>query len=95
MEMPEGRNTVDILEMIGIEIPCRTCGGRYEVSLKKIALSQQMLHEGCPVRAETECPPLFLSGFVEQELTQDLQRVWSRLEKAARDVNGEVKLHSA
>jgi hypothetical protein len=84
---------MDILEMIGIEIPCRSCGGRYEVSLKKIALSQQMLHEGCPVRAETECPPLFLSGFVDQELTQDLQKLWSRLEKEARGVNGEVKLH--
>ena len=47
---------MDILEMVGIEIPCRNCGGRYEVSLKKIALSQQMLHEGCPVRAETESP---------------------------------------
>ena len=85
---------MDILEMVAIEIPCRTCGGRYEVSLKKIALSQQMLHDGCPVRAETECPPLFLSGFVDRELTQDLQRIWSRLEKEARGVNGEVKLHS-
>jgi hypothetical protein len=26
---------------------------------------------------------------------QDLQRIWSRLEKEARGVNGEVKLHSA
>ena len=86
---------MDILEMVGIEIPCRNCGGRYEVSLKKIALSQQMLHEGCPVRAETECPPLFLSSFVDHELTQDLQKIWSRLEKEARGVNGEVKLHSA
>jgi hypothetical protein len=81
--------------VVAIEIPCRTCGGRYEVSLKKIALSQQMLHEGCPVRAETECPPLFLAGFVDRELTQDLQRIWSLLEKEARGVNGEVKLHSA
>jgi hypothetical protein len=86
---------MDILEMVGIEIPCRSCGGRYEVSLKKIALSQQMLHAGCPVRAETECPPLLLSGFVDQELTQDLQKIWSRLEKEAHGVNGEVKLHCA
>ena len=41
---------MDILEVVGIEIPCRNCGGRYEVSLKKIALSEQMLHDGCPVR---------------------------------------------
>jgi len=81
--------------MVGIEIPCRSCGGRYEVSLKKIALSQQMLHEGCPVRAETECPPLFLSGLVDRELIQDLQRIWSRLEKEARAANGKVKLHAA
>lgn len=86
---------MDILEIVAIEIPCRSCGGRYEVSLKKIAVSQQMLHEGCPVRAETECPPLFLSGFVDTELARDLQSVWSRLEKEARWVNGEVKLHCA
>jgi hypothetical protein len=74
---------VDIPEMVGIEIPCRNCGGRYEVSLKKIALSQQMLHEGRPVRAETECPPLFLSSFVDQELTQDLQRICASKRKLA------------
>jgi len=86
---------MDILEVVGIEIPCRNCGGRYEVSLKKIALSEQMLHDGCPVRAETDCPPLFLSRLVDRELIQDLQVIWSRLEKEARGVNGEVKLHSA
>ena len=86
---------MDILDMVGIEVPCRSCGGRYEVSLKKISLSQQMLHDGCPVQAETDCPPLFLSGFVDRELAQDLQELWSRLEKEAHGVNGEVKLHSA
>lgn len=84
---------MDILDIVGIEIPCRICGGRYEVSLKKISLSQQMLHEGCPVRAETECPPLFLSGFVDRGLIEDLQRVWARLEQEARAVAGEVKVH--
>jgi len=86
---------MDILEMVGIEIPCRNCGGRYEVSLKKIAISQQMLHDGCPVRAETECPPLFISNFVDRELTRDLQNIWSRLEKEAHGVNGEVRVRSA
>ena len=86
---------MDILEMVGIEIPCRSCGGRYEVSLKKIALSQQMLHDGCPVQAATDCPPLFLSGLADRELIQDLQVIWSRLEEEARGVKGEVKLHSA
>ncbi|MGA2713533.1 MAG: hypothetical protein ABSG41_10550 [Bryobacteraceae bacterium] len=86
---------MDILEILAIEIPCRTCGGRYEVTLKQVALSQQMLHEGCPVRAETECPPLFYSGFVDRELAQDLQKIWSRLEQEARGASGEVKVHCA
>ena len=86
---------MDILEIVAIEIPCSTCGGRYEVTLKQIALSQQMLHEGCPVRVETECPPLSFSGLVDQELIQDLQKIWLRLEKKARGASGELKLHSA
>jgi hypothetical protein len=46
--------------------------GRYEVTLKQVALSRQIMHEGCPVLPETECPPLFCSGFVDRELVGDL-----------------------
>ena len=83
---------MDILEMVAIEIPCSACGGRYEVTLKQIALSQQMLHEGCPVQVEDECPPLAYSGLADQELVQELQRVWVQLEEKARRVSREVKL---
>ena len=82
----------DILEIVAIEIPCSACGGRYEVTLKQVALSQKMLHEGCPVQVETECPPLAYSGLVDPELVQELQRVWVRLEEKARGAGGEVKL---
>jgi len=51
-----------------------------------------MLHEGCPVQVETECPPLAYSGLVDQELVQELQRVWVRLEEKAREAGGELKL---
>jgi hypothetical protein len=34
---------MDILEIVAIEIPCSACGERYEVTLKQVALSQQML----------------------------------------------------
>ncbi len=84
---------MNILDVIAIEVPCEACGGRYEITLNQIALSQQIMHEGCPVRAETECPPLFYAGFVDGDLAQDLQRVWSRLEKEAHGVNGKVILH--
>ena len=83
----------DILEIVAIEIPCSACGGRYEVTLKQVALSQQMLHEGCPVQVVDECPPLAYAGMVDQELVQELQKVWLRLEEKARGASGELKLH--
>jgi hypothetical protein len=83
---------MDILEIVAIEIPCSACGGRYEVTLKQVTLSQKMLHEGCPVQVETECPPLAYSGMVDQELVQELQRVWVRLEEEAHGAGGELRL---
>ena len=88
-----GGTFTDILELVSIEIPCSACGGRYEVTLKQVALSQKMLHEGCPVQVERECPPLFYSGLVGRELVQELQMVWARLEEKAREASGELKLH--
>lgn len=85
---------MDILESVAIEIPCGTCGGRYEVTLKQVALSRQMLHEGCPVQDERECPPLYYAGLVESGVAQELQRVWTLLERQVRDAGGEVKLLS-
>jgi hypothetical protein len=84
---------MDILELVAIEIPCNACGGRYEVPLKQIALSQQMLHDGCPVQVVEECPPLAYSGLVDQELIHELQKVWMLLEEKARAAGGELKLH--
>jgi hypothetical protein len=52
-----------------------------------------MLHEGCPVQVVDECPPLAYSGLVDQELVQELQKVWVRLEEKARGASGELKLH--
>jgi hypothetical protein len=63
------------------------------VTLKEIALSQQMLHEGCPVQVVDECPPLAYSGLVDQELVQEPQSVWVRLDDKARGASGELRLH--
>jgi hypothetical protein len=66
--------------------------GGYEVAVKEIALSQQMLREGCPVQVVDECPPLAYSGLVDPELVQELQKVWVRLDEKARGASGELKL---
>ena len=86
---------MDILEAVAIELPCSACGGRYEVTLKQITLSQEMMHEGCPVQVESECPPVAYSGLVDQEVVRELQRVWARLEERAHEAGGEVRLRSA
>jgi hypothetical protein len=67
--------------------------GRYEITLKQIALSQLMIHEGCPVQVVDECPPLAYSGLADQELIQELRKVWARLEEEARKESGELKVH--
>jgi hypothetical protein len=85
---------MNILEAVAIEIPCSACGGRYEVTLKQVALSQGMMHEGCPVQVVDECPPLAYSGLVDQEVIEELQRVWARLEEKAHGAGGEVRLRA-
>jgi len=85
---------MNILEKVAIEFPCRACGGRYEVTLKQVLLSQEMIHEGCPVQIVDECPPLVYSGLADQEIIQELQRVWMRLEEKARGDGGELRLRS-
>jgi folate-binding Fe-S cluster repair protein YgfZ len=61
-EMPQWkfqmtRNPVDILEMVGIEIPCRNCAGQYGVSLEKIALSQEARGVNGEVKRSRSCTP--------------------------------------
>lgn len=85
---------MNILEKLAVEIPCSACGGRYEVTLQQILLSQEMLHEGCPVQVVDECPPLAYSGLLDRESVLELQAVWARLEKKAQGAGGELKFRS-
>jgi len=92
MGVPNGGISTDILESVAIAIPCRACGRSYEVTLKQVALSHQMIHDGCPVRAETECPPLYYAPLVDPGLAKGLEEVWGRLEQEARAAGGELKV---
>ena len=85
---------MEILEKVAIEIPCAACGGRYQLSLKQVMLSQEMMHEGCPVHVDRDCPPLVYSDLVDEETLKELQRVWARLEEKARGVSGKITLRS-
>lgn len=85
---------MDILEAIAVELRCGACGGRYEVALKHVLLSQHMLHEGCPVPTHftTECAPIFYADLLDRELLEELQQTWRRLEEKVRATGRELVL---
>ncbi len=86
---------MNILDSIAVRLPCRRCGEEYEVPLRDIVLSHAMLHEGCPVLEESECPPLAQSKLIGLGPLEDLQYIWDRLEESARAAGGRLVLHSS
>lgn len=86
---------MNILDAVAISLPCHSCGGNYQVPLRDVLLSHTVLHQGCPVSQETECPPVFQSRLFERGEVEEFQRVWSRLENHARSDGGELVLLGA
>lgn len=86
---------VDILETVSIELSCVGSKGRYEVTLKQVLLSHEMLHDGCPVPPSftSECWPLYYADFATYDFIRELERIWLRLDEGARAVGGELLLH--
>jgi hypothetical protein len=83
---------MDILSLAAIRLQCAQCGEPYLVPLRDIALSHQIMHEGCPVPEETECPPLFQSRLASEWAVKTLDQAWRRLERRAMAVGGELVL---
>ena len=83
---------MNILDAVGISLPCHSCGNNYHVPLRDVLLSHTILHEGCPVRQETECPPVFQSRLFEPKDIEELERTWNQLEQRARADGGELVL---
>jgi len=83
---------MDILASAAIQMPCSHCGQPYSVPLSDILLSHKIMHDGCPVTQETECPPVFQSRLATQSAIENLRRAWRRLEKKAQQDGGELVL---
>ena len=80
----------NLLEFLGLELPCPLCGHFYRLPLKSVAISKRMLHEGCPVSDERECPPILYGPLVAPSLLHDLQASWARLAVRAQELGGRV-----
>ena len=86
---------MDILDAIGIRLPCRGCGEPYEVPLRDIHLSHDVMnHEGCPGTPETECPPIFQVFLADDPDILALQQAWQRLQERASKDGGELVIMS-
>jgi hypothetical protein len=80
----------DLLEAIAIEVPCLVCHESYRVSLRKIRLSQLMMHDGCSVRHFADCPPAALFQLIDPEVVREFEAAVRRIEAAARGVGGHL-----
>ncbi|MCC7415571.1 MAG: hypothetical protein IT176_00405 [Acidobacteria bacterium] len=70
---------LDLLQYLAVRVPCAACGQHYEVSLRQVLLSQDLLHEGCPIHTETECLPLTYAALANEGALRDLERSWALL----------------
>ena len=85
---------MNILQDVSIELPCVVCGGQHQISLEKVLVFEQMLHDGCPVPMPytTECAALSYGHLVDHHLLLELQQIWLRLEESANSAGGKLVL---
>ena len=88
--VPSARPAGDLLDAIGIEVPCVVCHDSYRVSLRKIRLSQMMMDEGCSVRHFADCPPAALFGLIDRDAVREFEAAVLRIEAAAEGVGGHL-----
>jgi hypothetical protein len=97
LELPNRRNDMDttvpaantddldILQYVSVTVPCAACGSHYEVPLRQILLSHQLLHQGCPVSSETECPQVVYAALLNEAVLREFERSWAHLIAHVRD----------
>ncbi len=85
---------MDILSFVGIRLKCPQCGEPYDVPLRDVLLSHEMiLHHSCPVfPEETECPPVVESRLFPREAVEAFAAAWRRLEMHAEGDGGQLVL---
>jgi len=65
---------LDLLQHVAVLVPCAACGQHYTVCLRDLLLSQDMMHEGCPVCHETECLPLTYAALADESAVREFDQ---------------------
>jgi hypothetical protein len=66
--------TTEIFDRTAVDAPCGACQGSYRVTLGLVALSQDLMDEGCTVHDERECPPLGYSRLADRAVIARARR---------------------
>ena len=85
---------MNILDIAAIKLRCRSCEQVYEVPLRDILLSHEIVRCGCPVPHETECPPVYQVRICGDEAVKTLQSAWKAVSHCAELAGGELVLLS-
>jgi hypothetical protein len=80
----------DLLEALGVELPCPACGRSYRISLRKIRLSQSMMDAGCDVRHFADCPPGAFAHLIDPDVLAEFDRAVERITAAAEGAGGRL-----
>jgi hypothetical protein len=89
-----GRPAEDLLDAIGIELPCVVCRESYRVSLRKIQLSQAMMEDGCSVRHFADCPPAALFRLIDPATIRAFEAAVRRIRTEADDLGGRLAVRN-
>lgn len=83
---------MNILDFAAIRFTCKSCEQVYEVPLCDILLSHEVVHCGCPVPHETECPPVYQVRICGDETVKALQSAWAAVSRCADLAGGDLVL---
>ena len=86
---------MNILDHVSIRLPCNQCGQTYEVPLRDVLLSHNVVRCGCPVPQETECPPVFQIRLFDHDSIRALSSAWEQLARRAHADGGELVISGA
>jgi hypothetical protein len=81
---------LDLLQHVGVLVPCATCGQHYTVNLRDVLASQEMIHEGCPVCREPACQPLSYAALADEGAAREFERAWIQLLAKVRTAGFEL-----
>ena len=85
---------MDILDHVYLVAHCEDCKEATEVSARIARNAETMLHEGCPVQNERNCPERYYASLIDPAALDELARAWAHVEASARSRGSDVLLRS-